>query len=228
MEHRAIILVFFRLTSLTVMTVWPPHVGAEPPAQAAKPRCSGAPVLCELVSKEAERVGLDPAVVDAVIKVESDYRSEAIGPFGEIGLMQVLPSTARLLGFNGNDKELADPATNIRLGATYLAAAWSLARGDLCRSLMKYRAGHAEERMTPLSLEYCRRAREYLAQSRQITDSRLIGSPSKAQGVVHSHIPPLDRRLKGVAFWAAQKARVEAITALVHARWTRIAKGGRI
>ena len=46
-----------------------------------------------------------------------------------------------------------------------------------------------------------------------------IGSPSKAQA-----IKPIDRRLKGAAFWAAQKARVEAITALVHERWARITK----
>jgi hypothetical protein len=47
----------------------------------------------------------------------------------------------------------------------------------------------------------------------------IIGSPSKAQAV-----KPIDRRLKGPAFWAAQKARVEAITALVHERWARITK----
>jgi hypothetical protein len=46
-----------------------------------------------------------------------------------------------------------------------------------------------------------------------------IGSPSKAQPV-----KPIDRRLKGAAFWAAQKARVEAIAALVHERWARITK----
>jgi hypothetical protein len=221
MEHCAII---FRLTCLVALTVWPLHASAEPSPHEAKPRCSGTPTLCELVSKEAERVGLNPALIDAIIKVESDYRPEAVGAAGEIGLMQVLPSTARLLGFNGNDKELADPATNIRLGVAYFAGAWSLAGGDICRSLMKYRAGHAEERMTPLSLEYCCRAREYLAQSRQIADSELISSPSKARSV-NSQIPPVDRRLKGAAFWAAQKARVQAITTLVHERWDRIAKG---
>jgi hypothetical protein len=76
--------------------------------------------------------------------------------------MQVRPSTARLLGFGGTDHELAQPATNIRLGVVYLAKAWSLAHGDLCRALMKYRAGHGEERMTPLSVKYCRHAREHL------------------------------------------------------------------
>jgi Transglycosylase SLT domain len=217
----------FRLTYLVALTLWSLHAGAEPSVREAKPRCSGTSVLCELVGKEAERVGLDPALVDAVIKVESDYRPEAIGTSGEIGLMQVLPSTARLLGFNGTEKELADPATNIRLGVTYLAEAWNLAHGDLCRSLMKYRAGHGEERMTPLSLEYCRRAREYLTQTGQITNGKDIRLPSKPQ-LANSPVPPIDRRLKGAAFWAAQKARVEAITALVHERWARIAKNGRI
>jgi hypothetical protein len=102
-------------------------------------------------------------LVDAVIKVESDYRQDAIGAAGEIGLMQVRPSTARLLGFGGTDRELAQPAINIRLGVTYLAKAWRLAHGDLCRALMKYRAGHGEEQMTRLSTKYCNRAREHLS-----------------------------------------------------------------
>jgi soluble lytic murein transglycosylase-like protein len=90
--------------------------------------------------RQREQTGLDPALVDAFIKVESDYRPDTIGAAGEIGLMQVRPSTARLLGFDGTDRELAEPATNIRLGVMYLAKTWSLAQGDLCRALMKYRA----------------------------------------------------------------------------------------
>jgi len=134
------------------------------PNEANVPRpCSAFPRFCELITLEAGRTGLDPRLVDAVIKVESDYRPDAIGAAGEIGLMQVRPSTARLLGFGGADRELAEPATNIRLGVTYLAKAWSLARGDLCRALMKYRAGHGEEQMTPLSVKYCRRAYEHLS-----------------------------------------------------------------
>jgi hypothetical protein len=47
---------------------------------------------------------------------------------------------------------------------------------------------------------------------------RAVGSPSEAKAD-NSQIPPIDRSLKGTAFWAAQKVRVEAITALVHRRW---------
>jgi soluble lytic murein transglycosylase-like protein len=60
--------------------------------------------------------GLPPEVADAVMRVESGYDPNAVGRVGERELMQVLPSTATMLGFRGTMEELADPATNIRLG----------------------------------------------------------------------------------------------------------------
>ena len=44
----------------------------------------------------------------------------------------------------------------------YLTKAWRLAQGDLCKALMKYRAGHGEETMTARSVIYCNRARNRL------------------------------------------------------------------
>src|SRR3954454_4735726 len=82
---------------------------------------------------------------------------------GEVGLMQIRPRTAALLGYDGKAADLFVPETNVRLGVAYLARAWQLAKADVCRALMKYRAGWGEERMTPLSVEYCRRARSHLA-----------------------------------------------------------------
>src|SRR3954447_25271223 len=126
----------------------------------------------DLITREAEQKGLPPALADAVVKVESGFKPFAVGGVGEVGLMQVRPETAAMLGYPGGATGLFDPETNVRLGVTYLARAWQLANGDVCRALMKYRAGWGEERMTPLSVEYCRRARGHLA---------AIGSPL-AQG----------------------------------------------
>lgn len=117
----------------------------------------------EVVRREAVSHGLPPAVADAVVRIESGYNPAAVGSVGEVGLMQVRPATAAMLGFKGTHAELADPETNIRYGVAYLAKAWRLAGGDLCRALMKYRAGHGEDSMSPLSAEYCRRARVHLA-----------------------------------------------------------------
>src|SRR5215204_7721787 len=116
-----------------------------------------------LITSEAEQRGLPAALADAVAQVESRYDPKAMGSLGEVGLMQIRPRTAALLGYKGEVAGLAEPETNVRLGVAYLARAWQLAKGDVCRALMKYRAGWGEERMTPLSVEYCRRARGHLA-----------------------------------------------------------------
>ncbi|WP_213773062.1 transglycosylase SLT domain-containing protein [Bradyrhizobium sp. dw_78] len=108
-----------------------------------------------LIEKEAAGTGLSPEIAEAVMAVESGYNPAAIGGVGEIGLMQILPSTARMLGFVGNNTDLAAPATNIHYGVTYLAQAWRLAGGDLCTAVMKYRAGHGETRFSYLSVNYC-------------------------------------------------------------------------
>ena len=115
-----------------------------------------------LVEREAAQAGLAPEIAEAVMAVESGYNPDAIGGVGEIGLMQILPSTARMLGFAGPLADLAVPETNIHYGVTYLAAAWRLAGGDLCTAVMKYRAGHGETRFSFLSVNYCLAVRSKL------------------------------------------------------------------
>jgi len=116
-----------------------------------------------IVERESNAFAVPPALVDGIMAVESSYDAGVIGMDGEIGLMQVMPATARMMGFTGSTAQLADPETNIHFGTKYLAAAWRLARGDLCTAAMKYRAGHGETRFSTLSVEYCRRLRTHLA-----------------------------------------------------------------
>jgi hypothetical protein len=132
------------------------------------------------IAQEAAAQGVSPALVDAVIRIESRYNPAAVGSVGEIGLMQVRPKTAALLGFQGSPVDLAEPGTNLRFGVGYLAKAWRLAGGVLCRALMKYRAGHRSETMSALSVEYCRRARLHLAAvgTELGTPTEALASPS--------------------------------------------------
>jgi soluble lytic murein transglycosylase-like protein len=116
-----------------------------------------------LIEKEAAQSGLAPEIAEAVMAVESGFNPAVIGGAGEIGLMQILPSTARMLGFAGTLADLAVPATNIHFGVTYLAEAWRRAGGDLCTAVMKYRAGHGETRFSFLSVNYCIAVRSKLA-----------------------------------------------------------------
>ena len=168
-----------------------------------------------IVTREATARGLPPAIADAVMSVESAYNPAAIGGVGEIGLMQVRPSTAAMLGFGGSDAGLARPDNNIRFRRTYLAQAWRLASGDLCRALMKYRAGHGEERMSPLSVEYCRRVRVHLASLGYGADHPVLAAPvpepdfipspdaAKASRIMSSR--PMSRT---AGFIAVQRARI--------------------
>ena len=148
--------------------------GAAPGAPAALPpaKPAAAPVLRgsdsraiyrTLIEREVRGTTLPADVAEAVMGVESGYNPSRIGADGEIGLMQVMPPTARMMGFSGTLAELAVPEVNIRLGVNYLAQAWNKAGGDLCTALMKYRAGHVETRFSHLSVEYCLRARSRLA-----------------------------------------------------------------
>ncbi len=111
---------------------------------------------------EAQKRNLPSHLITTVIEIESGFSTSARGADGEVGLMQVMPPTARMLGFDGSLQELANPATNIKLGSQYLAEAYQLAKGDLCTTLMKYRAGHGETRFSHLSVDYCRKARQIM------------------------------------------------------------------
>jgi soluble lytic murein transglycosylase-like protein len=116
-----------------------------------------------LVRQEAARAGIPPDLADAVAEVESGYHPGVVGGAGEVGLMQVMPSTARMLGFTGTNAELAQPEVNARYGVAYLARAWRLAGQDICTATMKYRAGHGETRFSYLSVDYCIKVRTKLS-----------------------------------------------------------------
>jgi hypothetical protein len=135
---------------------------SEPPASADAQRFPGREAIRAIIERETATTRLPPDIAEAVVFVESRYDSSVVGSVGEIGLMQVRPETAAMLGFRGTLAELAKPEINIHYGVIYLSRAWRMTEGDLCRALMKYRAGHGEEAMTPRSVIYCNRARNRL------------------------------------------------------------------
>jgi soluble lytic murein transglycosylase-like protein len=124
---------------------------------------TGRDLYVKQIMAEAVRQHVPPALADAVAVIETGYNADARGSSGEVGLMQILPSTAAMLGFTGNTGDLFDPATNIRFAVAYLARAWQSSGGNVCRALMKYRAGVGEEGFSPLSIQYCQRAHTWLA-----------------------------------------------------------------
>jgi soluble lytic murein transglycosylase-like protein len=93
--------------------------------------------LVRLVEEAARRRGLDPALVLAVVSVESGFRPEAVSPKGAQGLMQLMPRTAASLGV----QDAFDPEQNLDAGVRHLEALLKLYDGNLTRALAAYNAG---------------------------------------------------------------------------------------
>ncbi len=115
-----------------------------------------------LIAKHARANGVPVKLAMAVVQAESSYRANARGAAGEIGLMQLRPRTARMIGYRGKMKNLYNPDTNLRYGMKYLGKAYKLGKGSTCRTILKYNAGHGAKRMNPISQRYCNRVRRMM------------------------------------------------------------------
>ena len=90
-----------------------------------------------LILGAAERHGIDPLLVAAVVQAESSFDTKAVSPRGALGLMQVMPATAEQLGV----ADAYDPGQNLDAGVTYLAYLLRRFDDDLVLALAAYNAG---------------------------------------------------------------------------------------
>jgi Rod binding domain-containing protein len=89
------------------------------------------------IADAAGRAGLDPALILSVVMEESGGDPGALSPKGALGLMQIMPGTARELGL----ADPRDPAQNLEGGARYLAGMLDRFAGRLDVALAAYNAG---------------------------------------------------------------------------------------
>lgn len=94
------------------------------------------PEIEGIIAREAEKTGLDPALIKAVIHAESAFHTQAVSRAGAKGLMQLMPGTAAALGVS----DPFDPEQNIAGGARYLSQQISRF-GDVQLALAAYNAG---------------------------------------------------------------------------------------
>jgi soluble lytic murein transglycosylase-like protein len=93
--------------------------------------------LTETVDRIARQNQISPQLVHSVIRAESNYDPNAVSPKGALGLMQLIPATARRFGVS----DVFDPADNIQGGARYLKHLLDLYKGDEALALAAYNAG---------------------------------------------------------------------------------------
>lgn len=117
----------------------------------------------ELIATHAKANGVPVNLARAIVRIESNFRANARGRAGEVGLMQIKPATARAMGYSGSTKGLYHPETNIKYGMKYLGLAHKLGGGTVCGTVLKYNAGHGAKRMNPISQAYCSKLKRHIA-----------------------------------------------------------------
>lgn len=113
------------------------EVAGAPSYRSTRPTSEAATQYDPLVLEHAARQSLRPELVRAVIQVESGFNPVARSPKGAMGLMQLMPGTARELGV----RDPYDPAENIRGGTVYLRQLLDKYSGNEQLALAAYNAG---------------------------------------------------------------------------------------
>jgi hypothetical protein len=106
------------------------------PVQQDRPLLDGTP-YAEIIASAAEAHGVDPLLVRALIQVESGYRPRARSRKGAMGLMQLMPSTAR----EYNVRHPFEPKANIEAGIKHLKTLIDRFGDDVGLALAAYNAG---------------------------------------------------------------------------------------
>ena len=135
-----------------------------------------------VITAAAARNHLDPALVAGLIYEESGYREKVVSSEGAVGLMQVLPSTAREIarrtgGVDFRPADLGDPRINIRYGSRYLRMLLDHYGGSRLEAVAAYNAGvrnvdawrgRAGGRFTTADIEFAE-TRRYVTEVARLT-----------------------------------------------------------
>ena len=100
----------------------------------------------ELVNQYAEENDLDPLLVFAIIKAESNFDEDVVSNSGAVGLMQLMESTAQEMADDltieiPTKESLFDPELNIQIGTYYFAYLLGIYEGNIYLALTAYNAG---------------------------------------------------------------------------------------
>jgi len=123
----------------------------------------------DIISRSSEKYSLEEGLVHAVIKAESNYNSSAVSKKGALGMMQLMPGTARLL----NVDNPLDAEENIGGGSRYLRQMLDEFNGNLDFAIAAYNAGpNAVKRHGGIppyeeTRTYVKRVKKYLTNYRQ-------------------------------------------------------------
>lgn len=143
-------------------------------AKRATAAISPTPEIDDLIHRTASRFQVDPQLVHAIIKVESEYDPRAVSRKGAMGLMQLIPATARRFGV----ANAFDPKQNVEGGVTYLRYLLNLFGGDLALSLAAYNAGENAV-LRSGGIPWIAETRDYVRKVTELYSPRTLVTPAK-------------------------------------------------
>jgi hypothetical protein len=132
----------------------------------------------------SERHGMSPALVEAVIRVESAFNPLAVSPKGARGLMQLMPGTANALGV----QDAFDPRQNIDGGVRHLRRLIDRYPGDLPLAVAAYNAGEGAVDSYggippyPETQQYVRKVLQHPGLAAEVKQSHAGAGPAPAAG----------------------------------------------
>ena len=145
-----------------------PESEVQPPAKTA-PALAVAPMLgdeprkmprgavpyLDIFRREAKNNSIPLWLAVGVAWVESKFDPHLRGSHGVVGMMQVMPSTARFQGYRGETSKLFEPETNIVWGTRELGWDYAKAKGDICLTIAKYKGGISVNHVNSSAQRYC-------------------------------------------------------------------------
>ncbi|MFQ5931038.1 MAG: lytic transglycosylase domain-containing protein [Nitrospiraceae bacterium] len=144
------------------------------------------------INRHAFRQRIDPALVRAIIKAESDFDPGAVSRAGASGLMQLMPQTAARLGV----RNLFDPEENVGAGARYFRYLLDRYDGDITLALAAYNAGeHRVDRYQALppiheTRQYVKKVlRFYRAYSGEFSPNVSFRARTRVAGMFSGFVP---------------------------------------
>lgn len=132
--------------SMMLLAAWiimlPPVAATAQDLQASNQDADIESAFDRIIIKVARNHDMDPALIKAIIKVESRYDHKAVSPRGARGLMQLMPNTAKAMGI----RDLFDPEKNIQAGTKYIKHLLAKFDGEVKLALAAYNAGSTKVR----------------------------------------------------------------------------------
>ncbi len=119
-----------------------------------------------IVSDAANLTGVEAALLHAVIQTESAYNPEAVSPKGAVGLMQLMPATAKRFGVS----DRTNAGENIHGGALYLSFLLDLFNNDLRLALAGYNAGENAVKRYGNKIPPYKETRNYVSKVMELYD----------------------------------------------------------